>query len=153
MVKRFNENDKVFIFNEDAIYKNNNDKYCITIDIGFGRESGFLLNPYMKLYNALNIKKATKVARIELLSGKSISHEGLPLLKINSSIIKWIVNALLLNSTNKKYSNMTVYDAIWRFIYDTADQYNLEHVNKPNINDFINNLKIHSPINISIYIM
>lgn len=95
----------------------------------------------MKLYNALNIKKATKVARIELLSGKSISHEGLPLLKINSSIIKWIVNTLSLNSTNKKYFNMTVYDAIWRFIYDTADQYNLEHVNKPNINDFINNLK------------
>lgn len=140
-INRFNENNKAFIFNEDAIYKNNNDKYCITIDIGSGRESGFLLNPYMKLYNASDVKKATKVARIELLSGKSISHEGLPLLKINSSIIKWIINTLSLNSTNKKYPNMSVYDAIWRFIYDTADQYSLEHANKPDINDFINNLK------------
>ena len=136
-----NDDTDATILTEDSIYKNPNEKYSITIDIGYGRESGFLLNPYFKLYNAADFKKATKIARIELLTGKCISHDGLPLLKVNSSIIKWIINTLNAFSTNKKYSDLSVYDAMWKFIYDSADQYSLKHANKINIDDFIIELK------------
>lgn len=142
-IKKFNnEKDNKGILNEASIYKNNNDKYSITIDLGVGREMAFLLNPYMKLYNSSDFKKATKIARIDLITGRSIIHEGLPLLKINSSIIKWLIAVLTTKeSSNKKYSGMLVYDAIWQYIYDTSKQYGFNCAIKPDINDFIENLR------------
>lgn len=140
-IKKFNNEENNIILTEDAIYKNNNDKYCITVDIGQGRESGFLQDPYMKLYNDSDVRRATKLARINLLTGKVVSHEGLPLFKLNSSTIKWLINTLYTKSTNKKYLDMSVYDAIWQFIYDVAKNNNLPHANKLDIDIFINNLK------------
>ena len=140
-VNKIKENNKRIVITEDYIYKNTNDKYSISIDIGEGRESSFLLDPYIKIYNSPDFRKATKVARINLITGNYISHEGKPLLNINSSVLKWIINTLLKPSTNRKYSNMTVYDAIWAFIYETGEKYKLKYAEKVDINIFINNLK------------
>lgn len=142
-VNKIKENNNLNIIKEDSLFKNINEPYCITVDIGRGQEVGFLGNPYMKFYNDSNPNKySARVVRINLITGEKIIHKGHLLFKTNKSDINWLINTLTKRkSTNKKYSNMIVYDAIWAFIYDTARDYNIKCATKPDINEFIKFLK------------
>lgn len=132
------------VVNEDSMYKNKNDSYCITIDIGIGRESAFLMDPYIKIYNSNDFRRATGIARLSLIDGHIVRHDKAypPTIKVNSSMKKWIISSLQKKSTNKKYSNLSVYNAIWKFIYDTGKNYNLKtYKNDKTIDEYIDILK------------
>lgn len=114
-------------FNEDAVYKDTDNGFSIAVHFGNGRDSGLLLDPYFKLYDSADPDGAEHMVRISLLRGElAKKHEGLPPFKINAKTKKILIRNLKRKSTLNKYKNLTVYDAMWKYLEDYASNNGLK---------------------------
>lgn len=110
---------------EETVHKDENKGYSIAINLGQGRETGLLLDPYFKLYDSADPTTADHVVRISLLRGElSKEHEGLPPFTVNAKVKKILIKNIARKSTLKKFSHLTVYDALWACLEDYATKNN-----------------------------
>lgn len=91
-----------------TICKDYQNDVCIAVNPDSNRQ----VNSYFKFYNSANYKSATKVVRILFNSANYIEHQnadGKKLWKLSHKDKKVLKE--LLNSSSKKYSNMTMWEA------------------------------------------
>ena len=138
--KNNDENDEIAkendteIISEITIYRSDDNEkmtFSIHVDPDKHRMVGYLGDPYIKVCNATNWDTATKSIRISMRTGRPIrSHaDGKKELEFSSKLRRALNNAMTSRSTNKEYSGLTVYDAIYETIKyffeneDNFDQY------------------------------
>ena len=135
--------------NEQTIYRGREKKnnYSIFSDVQRGRNFG--KDPYIKVYNSFDQKKATEVARISMRTGAPLSTEhtnkgkdgGKGRLKFSKEVASFLTNAMMQKPNAHNYPNYieTVYDAIY---YDIDEKlHNEEDIIKYPIPNFMENVE------------
>ena len=107
--------------NEDVVYNANKDKYIIAIDPSPTYRKALLKDPYFKVYEGNSYRTAERDIRFHIKDGLSDKHkDGKKELKVTNKLIDWIAETMSKPTTLKKYSGITVYDAIWKVLYECA---------------------------------
>lgn len=104
---------------EYALFTNNHQyKYSLYVDPDQSHKLGFLNDPYIKIYDGQSFDNSNNCIRVHLKDGRCEHHNdkkgGLPF--SDSGWKKFLDEVILKNSTNKDYSNLTVFDAVFKAI-------------------------------------
>ena len=133
MITIVNESDLLFRQNEQldeaVIYRGSSKKnnYCIFSDVQKNRN--FDKDPYIKVYNNSEQKRATEVIRISMKDGRAIYHRntekdaGKKDLRYTKELAKFLTDAMNQPHCSNQIKDpnvITVYDAIY---YSIGDMY------------------------------
>lgn len=108
-----------------CLYRNENSKKfkslgSFSIHIDASRNRDFEKDPYIKIYDNADYKKATASARISMKTGKILNphQDGFGDLKLTKRMLDDIDSIMKEKSTNKEYDE-SVYDAFYDALNDT----------------------------------
>ena len=134
--------------NEQVIHKGKTkkNKYCIFSDVQENRNFG--VDPYIKIYNALNQTSATAVARISMKTGAPLPTDhrnrekdgGKDRLRFTKDVAEFLTKAMMEKPNAYDYPDdiKTVYDAIY---YDIDQRLSHEKWTKFPIPNFMENIE------------
>ncbi len=132
----------VYYLNEIVVYKDINakEKYIISVDPSEGYGKALLLDPYFKVYKGKSYIQSNEDIRFYLKDGHADKHnDGKKLLKVNNDLIDFIADILKSPCTNNEYTNLNIYDAIWKVLNDYAKSNHYKIIDYIPIETFLEN--------------
>ena len=106
------EDEELIILQEDVVYDNESENFCIAVDGDGGGYRGYEYDPYIKVYNHKFRMRATKVMRITVKNPRFVYHRN------THGLDDWNINNSMLRTIDDCLSNSDV----WKDIVDEINK-------------------------------